>query len=318
MRLNLFLLVVILSAISFERPVSAESAIWRSYFDAGRISLLDGDTKKAGQLFDLALKEARSDERSKSEQAASLFAIGYMKASSKPSDAMTSANESLTINDGIYGANSTPSAFSHELLGDLNSSAKKYDDAESEYRKALKGFELIPNSAARTGRLLTKLSTLYENEGKKLESEALKSQVPNNATTFPSPLEDYSAFLLIEAKRHPGITFPQTSLNSNGPDFGPYMADLQLRIKRQWFPPKGCESKRVVAIFRVHRDGHISDLKLVTGSGVPEADDAALNAIQKASPFRALPTGASEAAGIQFTFDYNVFAGGGKGTFRTF
>jgi TonB family protein len=120
---------------------------------------------------------------------------------------------------------------------------------------------------------------------------------------------------------------PDANSNPNGApsvkaqadvDFGPYMADLQRRIKRQWFPPKGNESKRVVVVFKVHRDGQLSNLRLVTSSGVSIADKAALSAVENAAPFRQLPTGASDDVDIQFTFDYNVFAGGGKGTFRTF
>jgi TonB family protein len=101
-------------------------------------------------------------------------------------------------------------------------------------------------------------------------------------------------------------------------DFGPYMADLQRRIKRAWFPPKGNESKRVVVIFKVHRGGELSNLRLDHSSGVAIADQAALKAVENAAPFRPLPAGASDDVDIQFTFDYNVFAGGGHGTFRSF
>ena len=64
---------------------------------------------------------------------------------------------------------------------------------------------------------------------------------------------------------------PDANSNPNGPanvsaqadvDFGPYMADLQRRIKRAWFPPKGNESKRVVVLFKVHKQGELSNLRL--------------------------------------------------------
>jgi TonB family protein len=101
-------------------------------------------------------------------------------------------------------------------------------------------------------------------------------------------------------------------------DFGPYMADLQRRIKRAWFPPKGNESKRVVVIFKVHKGGELSNLRIGTSSGVAIADNAALKAVENAAPFRPLPAGASDDVDIQFTFDYNVFTGGGGGSFRRF
>lgn len=101
-------------------------------------------------------------------------------------------------------------------------------------------------------------------------------------------------------------------------DFGPYMADLQRRIKRAWFPPKGNESKRVVVQFKVHRGGELSNLRLDKSSGMAIADQAALKAVENAAPFRPLPPGAPDDVDIQFTFDYNVFGGGGHGTFRSF
>jgi TonB family protein len=101
-------------------------------------------------------------------------------------------------------------------------------------------------------------------------------------------------------------------------DFGPYMADLQRRIKKHWFPPKGNESKRVVVVFKIHTGGELSDLRIDHSSGVQIADNAALKAVEDAAPFRPLPTGAPDSVDIQFTFDYNVFNGGGHGTFRQF
>ncbi len=91
-------------------------------------------------------------------------------------------------------------------------------------------------------------------------------------------------------------------------DFGPYMADLQRNIKHNWYPPKHNESKRVVVIFKVSKEGKVSKLKLDHSSGEAAADQAALKAIGKAEPeFGALPEGAPESVDIQFTFDYNVF-----------
>jgi TonB family protein len=101
-------------------------------------------------------------------------------------------------------------------------------------------------------------------------------------------------------------------------DFGPYMADLQRRIKRAWFPPKGNESKRVKVVFKVHKDGQMTNLRILISSGLQIADAAALKAVENAAPFRPLPDGAPTDVDIEFTFDYNVFNGGGKGVFRQF
>lgn len=100
-------------------------------------------------------------------------------------------------------------------------------------------------------------------------------------------------------------------------DFGPYMADLQRRIKRGWFPPKGEEGKRVVVVFKLGAQGELVDLRLDHSSGSATADEAALNAMRHAA-FRPLPEGAKAPIDIQFTFDYNVYSGGGRGVFRQF
>lgn len=91
-------------------------------------------------------------------------------------------------------------------------------------------------------------------------------------------------------------------------DFGPYMATLQKKIKHQWSPPKGEESKRVVVFFSIDKMGTLSRLKIDRGSGIGNADKAALKAVEDATPFDPLPEGAPASVDIQFTFDYNVFS----------
>lgn len=92
------------------------------------------------------------------------------------------------------------------------------------------------------------------------------------------------------------------------PDFGPYMRDLQDRIKRRWEPPRGNESKRVVLLFKIAKDGRLLKVTMVKGSGMPAADKAALDAVENAAPFKPLPPEfRGQHVEIQFTFDYNVF-----------
>jgi outer membrane biosynthesis protein TonB len=90
-------------------------------------------------------------------------------------------------------------------------------------------------------------------------------------------------------------------------NMGPYMAALQRKIKRAWKPPRGTESNRIVANFKVRRDGSITDLKLIVQCSYPEANLAALEAISNAAPFDILPAGSVDPVDIEFTFDYNVF-----------
>jgi len=97
-------------------------------------------------------------------------------------------------------------------------------------------------------------------------------------------------------------------------DFSAYMAALQARIKRNWFPPRLGRSKRVKVIFNIARDGQLSKLRLLNSSGLTDSDNAALKAVEAAAPLMPLPKGAPVDVDIEFTFDYNVFNGGGAGT----
>lgn len=92
------------------------------------------------------------------------------------------------------------------------------------------------------------------------------------------------------------------------PDFGPYMRELQRRIKFNWNPPKGNESKRVVLLFKIAKNGQLLSCRVFKSSGLPAADQAALNAVKLTAPFRPLPAEyKGNSIDIQFTFDYNVF-----------
>ena len=92
------------------------------------------------------------------------------------------------------------------------------------------------------------------------------------------------------------------------PDFGPYMRELQRRIKLNWDPPKGNESKRVVLLFKIAKDGRLLSCIIHKSSGLPTADQAAMKAVELTAPFRPLPADfRGQSIDIQFTFDYNVF-----------
>ena len=92
------------------------------------------------------------------------------------------------------------------------------------------------------------------------------------------------------------------------PDFGPYMRELQRRIKMNWEPPKGNESKRVVLLFKIARDGRLISHSVYRSSGLPAADRAAMHAVELTAPFKPLPPEyKGDSVDIQFTFDYNVF-----------
>ena len=96
------------------------------------------------------------------------------------------------------------------------------------------------------------------------------------------------------------------------PDFGPYMRELQRRIKLNWDPPKGNESKTVILLFKIAKDGRLLSCRVHKSSGLPSSDQAALKAVELTAPFRPLPADfKGQSIDIQFTFDYRVFGPSG-------
>ena len=91
------------------------------------------------------------------------------------------------------------------------------------------------------------------------------------------------------------------------PDFGPYMKEIERRIKMNWDPPKGNNSASVKTKFRIAKDGRLLSYEITQSSGIASTDRAAVNAIQMTAPFRPLPSDyKGEWIDIEFTFDYNV------------
>lgn len=91
-----------------------------------------------------------------------------------------------------------------------------------------------------------------------------------------------------------------------GVDFGSYLKDLQRRIKRAWFPPRLNKPISTVTSFKIHSNGTLSNLRLVGSSGLGTPDQAALRAVQNASPFRPLPDGSPEAIDVNLNFVYEA------------
>lgn len=104
-----------------------------------------------------------------------------------------------------------------------------------------------------------------------------------------------------------GQCFAQSNASSQEEAvYNPYIADMERRITRAWFPPKVTENKRVMVVFKVHRNGIMSNLLLARSSGLAIADEAALKAIRNAAPFRPTPTGSLPDIDFAATFRFGV------------
>jgi outer membrane biosynthesis protein TonB len=88
---------------------------------------------------------------------------------------------------------------------------------------------------------------------------------------------------------------------------GPLLADLEKRIKHNWIPPRGSESRKVQLMLYVQRDGRLLKIETMVSSGDQNTDLAAVSAAEASAPFMALPKQILEdVLPIEFTFDYNV------------
>ncbi|MBX9694183.1 MAG: TonB C-terminal domain-containing protein [Cyanobacteria bacterium] len=95
-------------------------------------------------------------------------------------------------------------------------------------------------------------------------------------------------------------------------DFGPYMAGLQRRIRSNFTPVRVNENLRVILVFKIWKDGRVTNTRLVTRSGNANLDANAIAAITASSPLRSLPEGAPEDVDIQYTFDQIAYYCAGK------
>ena len=77
----------------------------------------------------------------------------------------------------------------------------------------------------------------------------------------------------------------------DNPDFvyGYYVDQMLAMIGAEWRrPPLGADIEAAIH-FRIHSDGHISDIRFVQSSGYNSYDLAGLRAVQTAAPFPKLP-----------------------------
>jgi TonB family protein len=342
---------LLLSACAFLTTASearAEHAIWSSYFTAGRAALTSESLDQAEKLFEASLKESTSSGDITSERASSLFALGVLALKQKHyTISEHNLKQALEIESKLFNANAVTIGLTHELLGDVALAGKYLTEAESEYRRALEGTESLGRDNPQDKHILNMLAIIYSQQGKALEASALKHEDEPHFDAadmlaayldsakkaapismrmdWPKPVGPVTnaggerpAGSLLAHQGSSGLS--QVGGNNGGSfghppdrevDFGPFMSMVHRKIKLGWEPPPGAENDRVVVIFKVLKDGTVSDLRIEHGTEKAGANEAALKAVRTAGPFDT--TGLripAKGVDIQFTFDGNVFAGG--------
>ncbi len=132
----------------------------------------------------------------------------------------------------------------------------------------------------------------------------------------------------VPGERGAGFPNPEGGFVDSGPisfdttwyDWGAYAEEMVRRIKLHWEIPElarlGWKGKLTIRFF-IRGDGRVEGAKIVSLSGTPPFDNAALQAILTSSPFRPLPKDlGSDREGVTVTFFYNIRPereGAGKG-----
>ena len=80
--------------------------------------------------------------------------------------------------------------------------------------------------------------------------------------------------------------------DTQGFDLGPWANRVVAIVRSNWIVPVAAQLgvKGVVSVsFKVERSGRIIDIRVITPSGTPSFDQAAVNALKTSNPFPALP-----------------------------
>lgn len=105
-------------------------------------------------------------------------------------------------------------------------------------------------------------------------------------------------------------------------DMDNYLANMERRVKRSWFPPKNCpgELRPPTVWVSIEPHGNISELRLSLPSVSERANQAAVAAITNSAPFGMLPKDWREGVDVEFNFDHSLFTrkrlNGEKSAFR--
>jgi TonB family protein len=101
---------------------------------------------------------------------------------------------------------------------------------------------------------------------------------------------------------------PEIQFDTKGVEFGPWIRRFVAQVKRNWIIPYAAWSAkgRVVITFNVHKDGAITDLRVVGPSPIDALNNAAFGALSASNPTQPLPSEyPTEKAFFTVSFFYN-------------
>jgi TonB family protein len=150
--------------------------------------------------------------------------------------------------------------------------------------------------------------SLRDLAGKILQQQTPPRQFPGNGnqgprTGIPTPnIPENPDF----STEEPKILSP-----TYGYDFGPYLNQVLNKIRFTWYSliPEVAKFKkgRVIIIFRIEKDGTVTNWRIAANSGTDPLDRAALGSITGSNPFPPLPNNfEGNILDLQITYLYNI------------
>lgn len=88
-----------------------------------------------------------------------------------------------------------------------------------------------------------------------------------------------------------------------------YGSGIEQTIRHNWHPPHTKRWAKATVFFKVSPNGRVSNLRMVSSSGLTLVDESVLKAVKDSAPFKPFPADCklNRAANVQFDFDYLVF-----------
>ncbi len=120
---------------------------------------------------------------------------------------------------------------------------------------------------------------------------------------FVYSLTILSVYFSISSPR--ALCQPEKSMKSDFHSiYDDYKKDIESRIDLTWLPEKSQDSRehQIKVVFMIASNGNVQNLSLLSSSGDKKLDAAAIEAIKKAAPFKALPETAPKLLDVQYIF----------------
>src|SRR5881628_1480977 len=85
---------------------------------------------------------------------------------------------------------------------------------------------------------------------------------------------------------------PAIEFDRKGVDFDSWLSDLTARLRKNWNIPMAAMNSKghVVVAFNIHKNGAITDLRVLRPSSIVAFNNSAFNAVSSSNPVAPLPS----------------------------